>query len=136
MTKRWNQAYSKRNSSMIRSSTFDFLYKSIKLNLLDFLRLTGQRRDRTQTVFLSLYIVVSYQDKTSAWSTQSPNPVWRCQSMQTECLKQLLCILFAVFLGMQHILPSFGRSQLSFGAENHVQARCKFSSRTPESPAE
>ena len=38
--------------------------------------------------------------------------------------------ILSVFLGIQHILPRFGRFKRALARKNHVHARCRLSSRT------
>ena len=145
LTKRCNQA---------DDQIFNFWF-SVKIDqtqsigILDFLSVKGHRQSCH---------CISYQDKKSVKLPRqkiginiildqgspidSPNPIWQCQSMRTLCLKQRLCIelhsfsSLAVLSEMQHILPSLEGDNRALARKNHVQARCKFSSRTPASLAE
>ena len=87
-------------------------------------------RDRTQAIFLSLYFVprqkickatkTKNRHKHNPRSRQSPDPIWKCQSMRTLCLKQRLCILFGGFVGNATHPSEFWKATIELWREKNM----------------
>ena len=78
------------------------------------------QRDMAQTIFLSLYFVESYRDEKfhrqayNSPSRQSPTRSGDVTACKCNVWSNVYASFLAVLLGIQHILPSFGRRRSSF----------------------